>query len=438
MAPPETTMAAPTVAAPTVAAPTVAAPTAAPAGPTSQPAVADAPGTPPVESPEPAATRGADSQRADVTATAAPPTAAPAPRTPALELLVEASRPLYLTHAGDGSGRLFVVEKRGTIRIAQNGALLDGFYLDLRDRVNSDSSERGLLGLAFPPNYAETGFFFVNYTNASGNTVISRFSVSDDPDLADPTSEFEILELDQPAPNHNGGNLVFGPDGNLWIGTGDGGAANDRFGNGQNPSTLLGKMLRVDVTTDPGQPYLVPANNPWTQSDWNGQDVRDEVWAIGLRNPWRYSFDRETGDLWIADVGQNQYEEVNLVPAGKTGGLNFGWPIMEGTRCFPESVQCERSGLEIPVLDYSHAEGHCSVTGGYVYRGASLPELVGQYIYGDYCSGVIWSLSWEGGEWVNRQLFDTAAAISSFGEDETGELYVLDLSGGGVYLLTAR
>jgi glucose/arabinose dehydrogenase len=408
-------------------APTRSAPTVSPVEPTPLPAVTDAPETAQAESPE-----------TDATATAAPPTAVQTPRKLALKPLFEASRPVYLTHAGDGSGRLFIVEKGGAIRIAQNGALLDGFYLDIRDRVNSASSERGLLGLAFPPNYAQTGFFFVNYTDASGDTVISRFSVSEDPNLADPASEFVILELAQPAPNHNGGNLVFGPDGNLWIGTGDGGAANDRFGNGQNPGTLLGKMLRIDVTTDPDRPYLVPTDNPWVQSDWNGQDVRDEVWAIGLRNPWRYSFDRETGDLWIADVGQNQYEEVNLVPAGSPGGLNFGWPIMEGTRCFPEGAQCDRSGLEIPVLDYSHAGGHCSVTGGYAYRGASLPELAGQYLYGDYCSGVIWSLSQEGGEWVNRQLFDTTSAISSFGEDEAGELYMLDLDGGGVYLLTAE
>ena len=223
-------------------------------------------------------------------------TVSPAPATPrqiGLQQIAVASRPVFLTHAGDGSNRMFVVEKRGTIRILQDGALSEDFFLDIRDRVNADSSERGLLGLAFAPDYSESGHFFVNYTDASGDTVVSRFQASADPNRADPASEFIVLKIDQPAPNHNGGGIVFGPDGYLWIGTGDGGAANDRFGNGQNPATLLGKMLRLDVTTDPAQPYLIPADNPWTQADWNGKDVRDEVWSVGMRNPWRFSFDRD-------------------------------------------------------------------------------------------------------------------------------------------------
>ena len=367
-------------------------------------------------------------------------TVASAPATPrqiGLQQIAVASRPVFLTHAGDGSNRMFVVEKRGTIRTLQDGALSEDFFLDIRDRVNPDSSERGLLGLAFAPDYSESGHFFVNYTDASGATVVSRFQVSADPNRADPASEFNVLKIDQPAPNHNGGGIVFGPDGYLWIGTGDGGAANDRFGNGQNPATLLGKMLRLDVTTDPAQPYLIPADNPWTQADWNGKDVRDEVWSVGMRNPWRFSFDRATGDLWIADVGQNQYEEVNMIPAGSAGGLNFGWPIMEGLHCFPETATCDQTGLVLPVAEYTH-QGHCSVTGGYVYRGADLPELDGTYIYGDFCSGVVWGLSSQGGEWVNRELLKSGLAISSFGEDERGEHYVLDLNDGGVYLLTAR
>lgn len=243
-----------------------------------------------------------------------------------------------------------------------------------------------------------------------------------------------MLKLQQPAANHNGGMLLFGPDGYLWIGTGDGGAANDRFGNGQNPVTLLGKMLRLDVTTDRSVPYRVPADNPWVDADSNGRDVRNEVWALGLRNPWRYSFDRATGDLWIADVGQNLYEEVNYVPAGSAGGLNFGWPIMEGTHCFPETADCQRVGLEIPVAEYAHGAGDCSVTGGYMYRGSQFPALVGVYLYGDYCSGRIWGLARDGDGWRNALLLENRLNISSFGEDEAGELYVVDLRGGCIRL----
>lgn len=342
------------------------------------------------------------------------------------------SSPLWLTHAGDDSGRLFVVEKAGTIRIVADGQLLPTAFLDIRDRVGSSANEQGLLGLAFAPDYGESGYFFVNYTNRDGDTVVSRFQVTDDANVADPASEFKVLGLDQPAPNHNGGGLVFGPDGYLWIGTGDGGAANDRFGNGQNPATLLGKMLRLDVTSDPAKPYVVPPDNPWVQADWNGQDVADEVWAVGLRNPWRYSFDRATGDLWIADVGQNQYEEVDLVPAGSAGGLNFGWPIMEGLHCF-QSPDCDQAGLELPVTEYSHGADGCSITGGYVYRGAAFPALTGAYLFSDFCSGKIWGLQRNGDAWERVELLDTEYAISSFGEGQDGELYVTDLSDGGVY-----
>jgi glucose/arabinose dehydrogenase len=307
-------------------------------------------------------------------------------------------------------------------------------FLDITQRVRSGGFEQGLLGLAFPPGYGPGGFFFVNYTDQNGHTVVSRFQVSDDPNRADAASEFVILRMEQPASNHNGGMLAFGPDGYLYIGTGDGGRANDAFGHGQNPATLLGAMLRIDVTSDPSQPYLIPGGNPWVTENWNGQAVRDEIWGLGLRNPWRYSFDRLTGDLWIADVGQNQYEEVHWVGADRLaqGGLNFGWPIMEGLNCF-QAATCNQDGLELPVIEYDHSQG-CSITGGHVYRGSQFPGLYGAYIYGDYCSGRIWA------HWpdapngpVTRAMLDSRMTLTSFGEDEQGELYLTDFGSGAVY-----
>lgn len=336
--------------------------------------------------------------------------------------------PLFATHAGDGSGRLFIVEKEGTIRILQEGELLATPFLDITDRVGSSASEQGLLGLAFDPNYTESGYFWVNFTDRQGDTVIARFQTGDDPNIVDPATYLPLLSLQQPAPNHNGGMLAFGPDGMLWIGTGDGGAAGDRFGNGQNPATLLGKMLRLDVTSDPEGGYLIPADNPWLEADWNGQAVRDEIWAVGLRNPWRYSFDRVTGDLWIADVGQNIWEEVNFIAADTPGGLNFGWPMMEGLHCFA-TQNCDESGLTLPVAEYDHS-GHCSITGGYVYRGAEYPQLHGVYFYGDYCSGRVWALYRDdSGGWQNPVAFESSLTLSSFAEDEAGELYLVDYSG---------
>ncbi len=426
--------------------------TAAPA-PTSQtqplpvatkavPAAPPTPTTPPMTSTIPSATVAPAAPTMTPLPTEAPLTEptptitlAPAPRLDVLRLRLASvalglDAPVFVTHAGDGSGRLFVVEKAGLIRIIGDDGVLPVPFLDIRDRVGSSGSEQGLLGLAFAPDYLSRGHFFVNYTDRRGGTVVARFTVSADPDAADPGSEFRVLAFDQPAANHNGGMLAFGPDGYLWIGTGDGGAANDRFGNGQNPDTLLGKMLRLDVTSDPAVPYLIPGDNPWINADWNRRDMRDEVWAVGLRNPWRYSFDRATGDLWIADVGQNIYEEVHFVPAGSQGALNFGWPIMEGTHCFPKDAACERAGLEIPVLDYEHAGNGCSVTGGYVYRGATFSTLVGVYLYADYCSGKIWGLTPDEGGWRDALLLESGLNISSFGEDEAGELYVVSLRGG--------
>jgi glucose/arabinose dehydrogenase len=335
------------------------------------------------------------------------------------------------------------LEKAGTIRVFEGGRLLGQPFLDIRNRVLSRGSEQGLLGLAFAPDYQRSGAFFVNYTDLSGNTVVSRFRVTGNANLADAASEVKLLGIKQPAANHNGGMLAFGPDGYLYIGMGDGGGANDRYGNGQNPQTLLGKMLRLDVRGSAAKPYAVPPSNPWVTARWNGQAVRGEIWALGLRNPWRFSFDRKTGDLWIADVGQNRYEEIDRVPAGASGkvqgGLNFGWPIMEGTHCFPETASCRRTGLTLPVSDYSHGEDGCSVTGGYVYRGAAIPALVGAYLYGDYCSGRIWALTpAAGGAWRSQLMLNSGLSLSSFGEDQIGELYVTDLQGGAVYRLATE
>ena len=348
-----------------------------------------------------------------------------------LEPVVEAlASPLFVTHAGDGSQRLFVLEKAGRIRIVAEDTLQATPFLDITDRVNSNANEQGLLGLAFAPNYTESGFFFVNYTDSDGNTVVARYEVQpEDADQADPESEFVVLRIEQPARNHNGGMITFGPDGYLYIGMGDGGGSGDRYNNGQNAETLLGKLLRLDVTSDPTQPYVIPADNPWVTEDWNGVDVRDEIWAVGLRNPWRFSFDRTTGDLWIGDVGQNQFEEIHYTPNGEQGGTNYGWPIMEASSCYG-SEDCEQAGLLLPVAEYSHS-GHCSVTGGYVYRGAQFPALRGVYLFGDYCSGLIWG-AWFGGDagWQTAELLDSDGSLSSFGEDEAGELYITDLAKG--------
>jgi len=345
------------------------------------------------------------------------------------EVVTGLATPVFATHAGDESGRLFLVEKGGTIRIWQDNRLLDPPFLDITDRVNSSGNEQGLLGLAFPPGYRNLGYFFVNYTDRNGDTVVARFTTpAATPDQADATSAEVLLQIDQPAGNHNGGMLAFGPDGYLYIGMGDGGGAGDRYENGQNPDSLLGKLLRLDVTSDPSQPYTIPADNPWVANDWNGTDVRDEIWAVGLRNPWRFSFDRTTGDLWIGDVGQNQYEEINVTAAGSGGGLNYGWPIMEASGCYRES-SCSTEGLVLPVAEYSHA-GHCSVTGGYVYRGQTFPTLQGVYLYGDYCSGALWALAPDGeGGWNNAEVLRADARLSSFAEDEAGELYLVDMGG---------
>jgi glucose/arabinose dehydrogenase len=338
-------------------------------------------------------------------------------------------QPTDVVAANDGSNRLFVTEKSGRIRVIDGSGVLSTPFLDITSLVGSGGSEQGLLGLAFSPRYADNGRFFVNYTDVRGDSVVARYQVSDDPNVADAASAHQILFVEQPAANHNGGNLVFGPDGYLYIGFGDGGGGGDTYGNSQRGDVLLAKMLRLDV--DNGDPYAIPPDNPFV----NTPGMRPEIWAWGLRNPWRYSFDRLTGDLYIADVGQNAYEEVDFQPAGQ-GGQNYGWNIMEGFHCF-RGPNCEQRGLTLPVAEYDHGQG-CSVTGGSVYRGAQQPALEGVYLYADYCSGRYWG-AWrtEDGAWHTQVVANTQTHPSSFGEDESGELYVADLDGGTIYRVLA-
>lgn len=361
------------------------------------------------------------------------PSAAAEPQTPVVSLgakVAVARKPTHVTHAGDGSGRLFITEQEGRILVGKDNAVAAAAFLDIRDRV-SCCGERGLFSVVFPPGYREKRYFYVNYTDRGGDTVVARHRTSKDGDRADPASEEIVLAVKQPFANHNGGQLAFGPDGFLYIGMGDGGAANDPFGNGQKMNTLLGKMLRIDVESG-ARPYAVPASNPFVRN----KRALPEIWALGLRNPWRFSFDRATGDLYIADVGQNKYEEVNFQPASGRGGENYGWNIMEGMHCF-RSKTCDTAGLIMPAAEYGHDKG-CSVTGGMVYRGRAFPRLVGTYLYGDYCSGRIWGLRRQGSRWISAELADTKLSISTFGEDESGEVYVADHDSGAVYRVEAR
>ena len=339
------------------------------------------------------------------------------------------SHPVQVTHAGDGSGRLFVVEQGGTIRIIEQGVVLPQAFLDLSDRTNRQG-EQGLLGLAFHPDYTSNGLFYVNYTrDTDGATVIARYGVSpSDPDVADPGSRAVLLTIAQPYGNHNGGQLLFGADGYLYIGMGDGGSGGDPLETGQDPENLLGAMLRLDV--DGGSPYAIPSDNPYV-----GKAGEDEIWAIGLRNPWRFSFDRETGDLYIGDVGQNAWEEISYQRAGTAGGTNFGWDCYEGTHPYELDQACSEADLTGPIAEYSHDAGR-SVTGGFVYRGALFPNLRGRYFFADYVNGKIWSLYKTGTDpdtWSAAELeLDTGLNISAFGEDEDGELYVCDITGGTI------
>lgn len=337
--------------------------------------------------------------------------------------------PVYVTHAGDRSGRLFVVEQAGVIRIIRDGRLLATPFLDIRGRVTA-GGEMGLLSIAFHPRYANNGRFFVNYTTEPGGlrTVIAEYHVSANPDVAG-RAEKVLLKIAQPFRNHNGGLNLFGPDGMLYIGMGDGGSGRDPMNNGQRLDTLLGKLLRIDV--DGGSPYRVPADNPFVDRP----GARPEIWAYGLRNPWRFSFDRGTGRLFLADVGQNAWEEIDLIERGG----NYGWRIMEGAHCHIPPTGCDTNGLILPIAEYPNGpSGGCSVTGGYVYRGSRIRDLVGRYVFGDYCSGRIWVLRETApGRWTMAQLLATDLRISSFGEDEDGELYVVDHQG-AVYRLVNR
>ncbi|MCO5246329.1 MAG: PQQ-dependent sugar dehydrogenase [Anaerolineae bacterium] len=412
-------------------------PVATPAPATATPLPATATATATVTDSPTATEAPSDTPTATATATETPAptdTPTPEPDVSALNLELEIvadglKQPVLATHAGDGSGRLFIVEKGGTIlALAEDGAQPQPF-LDITDRVGSSSSEQGLLGLAFDPDFAANGRFFVYYTDRNGDTVIARFQASDDRATGDPGSEVVLLTQDQPAGNHNGGMLAFGPDGYLYAGLGDGGGAGDRYDNGQNLGTILGTIIRLDVS---GDQAVVPVDNPLVSQD----SARPEIWAYGLRNPWRFSFDRATGDLWIADVGQNQWEEINFQPAGDPGGENYGWPITEGTHCYGSDT-CDTAGLTMPVAEYEHGPG-CSVSGGYVYRGAQQPAMQGIYFYGDYCSGQIWGLAaGADGQWQDAQLLDSDAQISAFGETESGELLVVDY-GGTIYRLVNR
>ncbi|MEX1170852.1 MAG: PQQ-dependent sugar dehydrogenase [Chloroflexota bacterium] len=345
------------------------------------------------------------------------------------------SSPLLVTHAGDDSGRLFVVEQTGRIRIIKDGSLVSAPFIDISRSV-SKGGEQGLLGLAFHPSYETNGKLYLSYTDLNGTSVIREYRVSTNPDRVNGSSGRTLLRVRQPYANHNGGHLAFGPDGLLYIGLGDGGSGGDPGNRAQSRGTLLGKLLRIDVNRRTGSlPYGIPSTNPYV-----GRSGLDQIWAYGLRNPWRFSFDRVTGDLWIGDVGQGSWEEVDraLATRGRNAGrgLNFGWRVMEGAHCFRPSSGCVRTGRTLPLTEYGHRGGRCSITGGYVYRGNAYPDLVGAYFFGDYCTGEIWYVDRGAARGVApTRARDTGARITSFGEDQAGELYLTD-AGGTVYRLT--
>ena len=336
---------------------------------------------------------------------------------PAIELapIVTAGlrNPLYLAHAGDDRGRLFVLEQPGRIRIIQNGNLLETPFLDISTRIRA-GGEQGLLGLAFHPAYRQNGRYVVNYNRWSdGATILAEYQVSENPNLSQ-TEEKVLMVVPQPYDNHNGGMVEFGPDGFLYIARGDGGSAGDPGNRSQNREELLGKILRIDV--DRGNPYAIPPDNPFAAGGG-----RPEIFAYGLRNPWRFSFDRKTGELWAADVGQDDWEEIDLV---RRGG-NYGWRIMEGKHCFLPRTGCKTDRLVLPVAEYANRPPRCSIIGSYVYRGTAIADLQGIYIFGDYCSGEIFGLI----DGTVRPLLSTGLKISSFGQDQQGELYVIGLEG---------
>lgn len=332
------------------------------------------------------------------------------------------TRPVDFQHAGDTTNRIFVVEQDGIISVFPNTGSVSSkeIFLDITDLVDDGGNEEGLLGLAFHPDYETNGYFYVNYTATGPNrTVIARFTVSStNPNQADEATRLVILEFDQPYSNHNGGQVSFGPDGYLYIATGDGGSGGDPQGNGQNRSTLLGKILRIDVDNpSDGNEYGIPADNPFAK---NTSGYREEIYAYGLRNPWRFSFDASNGRLWTGDVGQNKYEEIDIIEKGG----NYGWDVMEGKHCFEPSSDCNTSGLKLPIWEYGRDQG-ISVTGGFVYRGSTLPELKGKYMYADFGSGRVWALDYTNmSKPVNTEIHHAEFNISAFGVDQNNELYI--------------
>ncbi|HEX9487005.1 MAG TPA: PQQ-dependent sugar dehydrogenase [Gemmatimonadales bacterium] len=358
-----------------------------------------------------------------------PPGTAPPATTDSLRLVPVVtsglSSPLYLTAPTGDTARLFVVEQSGQIRIVRHGQLLPAAFLDIHTRLVS-GGEQGLLSVAFHPNYATNGYFYVNYTDLNGDTRVERYTVSAaDSNLADTATHKLIIFIPQPYTNHNGGLVMFGPDGMFYIGMGDGGSVGDPQNRAQSPDSLLGKLLRIDV--DAGDPYAIPAGNPFATSGG-----AKEIWALGLRNPWRFAFDRSAGLLYIGDVGQGLWEEVDVQPASQ-GGLNYGWRIMEGAHCY-NPANCSSAGLVLPAVEYDHSNGQCAIIGGFVYRGARFPALAGQYFYADLCAGWVRSFSYAGGVVTGQTSWNldlSPGSPLSFGEDARGELYLL--TGGGVY-----
>jgi glucose/arabinose dehydrogenase len=361
------------------------------------------------------------------------------------------TKPIGVYNAGAGDPRLFVIEQPGRIRIVQHdGSVLLLPFLNLTDRVESSGSEEGLLGMAFHPDYGKTGFFYVNYTTSAGGvlrTRISQFSVTTDPNVADPTSEKILFTVDQPFSNHNGGDLHFGPDGLLYIPLGDGGAEGDPRNNAQTTTSLLGKITRIDVDSGAGAPpdcvgegtggYTIPPNPMIDGPD----NACDEIWAMGLRNPWRLSFDRLSGDLYLADVGEAKWEEIDRHAVNHPGGQNYGWRCYEGTHVY-NAGGCRSSDAYVaPIFEYGHDGGNCAVIGGYVYRGVADPKMAGRYLLADYCSGNFWDLARDGrGSWratkhTNLALPGPVAGYTSFGEDAAGELYVTNIMNGNLYRL---
>ncbi len=333
--------------------------------------------------------------------------------------------PVGIVDPGDGSGRLFIVEQTGKILLLKSGSVSPEPFLDISSSVSS-GSEQGLLGLAFHPDYANTGIFVIDYTDIDGNTNIVRYQVdTQNPDLADPASAETLLFIDQPYPNHNGGQVQFGPDGFLYIGMGDGGSQGDPEENGQNTNALLGKILRIDIDNPSGdRPYGIPADNPFA----DGSAGAPEVFIYGVRNPWRFSFDVD-GGLYIGDVGQNNWEEIDYLPAGEQVGANLGWNLMEGNHCYATDP-CDSDNLVMPIFEYSHDVGGCSVTGGVVIQGDIIPSLDGVYVFGDYCTGLLWGLARDAnGDWQASDPIETGLSISSFGQGPGGETYVVDLNG---------